>query len=162
MTNHSLDLTKQLDARDVAADGICCSQSSGRGSYSLYLGDASEPDNLVRTGGDYGSGETFLFEVREDSTYPPTMSPTGRPRTLAPTTGWGSTAPTTYWPTSSGRESFWQSTAIDRPADGGQVIAAATDVDGEKDETTSSSWGARGPGIVSLLGVPLLMLGGVI
>jgi len=158
------DREYSLTLWDAAADGICCSQSSGRGSYSLYVGDASEPDNLVRTGGDYGSGETFLFEVMGDPTYPPTMSPTELPQTLAPTTSRVSPAPTTYVPpsaatyepTSPELESFF-----DPPTDVDQVIAAATDEDAEEDWTPSSR-GTRGPAIAALLGLPLLLLGGII
>lgn len=99
-----------------------------------------------------------------DPTYPPTMSPTELPQTLAPTTSRVSPAPTTYVPpsaatyepTSPELESFF-----DPPTDVDQVIAAATDEDAEEDWTPSSR-GTRGPAIAALLGMPLLLLGGII
>jgi len=84
---------------DDGNDGICCSW--GDGGYQLFVGDSGE-NILLRSGGQYGSGEAVQFVVEGDP--PPTMSPTPNPSN-SPTpyaiTPFPSFNPTTTWPTSS-------------------------------------------------------------
>lgn len=56
---------------DAGEDGICC--GFGNGKYELYLGTVDDND-LLTSGGEYGSGESFEFDVIGDANVP-TPSP---------------------------------------------------------------------------------------
>jgi len=79
---------------DDGNDGLCCSW--GEGGYQLFVGD-SEENILLRSGGQYGSGEAVQFVIGGDP--PPTMSPTPNPSESP--TPYPSFNPTTTNPTSS-------------------------------------------------------------
>lgn len=73
---------------DLGEDGICCGY--GNGKYELYLGDAM--GELLTSGGDFGGGESFYFNVAgldaaeygQSPTLSPTLSSSLSP-TLSPT-----------------------------------------------------------------------------
>jgi hypothetical protein len=65
------DQSYNLTIWDSESDGLCCG-----GFYELYLG-SPEDNNLLKRGGDYGSGEIVQFTIKGFA--PPSMSPSSSP-----------------------------------------------------------------------------------
>jgi len=64
------DQSYSLTLWDSGSDGICCG-----GGYELFLGSPEE-NNLLKSGGDYGTDETVEFTVKG---FAPSMSPSTAP-----------------------------------------------------------------------------------
>jgi hypothetical protein len=130
-SSESGDQSYNLTLWDSGSDGLCCD-----GGYELFLGSPEE-NNLLKRGGDYGTGETVQFTVNG---FAPSMSPSSAPSVSS--TGQPTNRPTvSHQPSTTMRPTFEM---IGKSAEATGAIAQINENDeGNMNQTSSSSGRGR-------------------